>query len=234
MRRLGQSAIGDLGLFSATLGQVWGALSGIWIVNHLNRKAQHGIETEASSSHESARPLSSAEANGIADAEVRRPRFPGPKGLLRIFLLFLLPLSAVFIAMTAKEGLGIVAIYTPRALFLGDIPLFSLALLCAFPVRWIAIRAGILTAENCETIQNINGRQLTVNGQKGGEGQMGKQYKPGQISPVSAQVEIVGSRGGKTGEERTVVRNEPFPPTPKPHQTYLVTDRTHNRAGKNK
>lgn len=160
MRRLGQSAIGDLGLFSATLGQVWGALSGIWIVNHLNRKAQHVIGTEASSSHESARPLSSVEANGIADAEVRRPRFPGPKGLLRIFLLFLLPLSAVFIAMAAKEGLGIVAIYTPRALFLGDIPLFSLALLCAFPVRWIAIRAGILTAENCETIQNINGQVL--------------------------------------------------------------------------
>ena len=63
---------------------------------------------------------------------------------------------------------------------------------------------------------------------------MGKQYKPGQISPVSAQVEIVGSRGGKTGEERTVIRHEPFPPTPKPNQTYLVTDRTHNRAGKNK
>ena len=61
---------------------------------------------------------------------------------------------------------------------------------------------------------------------------MRRHYRPGEISPVSAQVEIVGSRGGDTGEERTVVRNEPFPPTPKPNQTYLVTDRTHNRAGR--
>lgn len=61
---------------------------------------------------------------------------------------------------------------------------------------------------------------------------MTKQYKPGQISPVSAQAEIVGSRGGRTGEERTIVRKEPFPPTPKPNQTYVVVDRTHNRAGK--
>lgn len=63
---------------------------------------------------------------------------------------------------------------------------------------------------------------------------MAKQYKPGQMSPVSAQVEIVGPRGGKTGEERTVVRNEPFPPTPKPNQTYSVTDRTRNRAGRSR
>ena len=63
---------------------------------------------------------------------------------------------------------------------------------------------------------------------------MTKQYRPGQLSPVSAQVEIVGPRGGRTGEERTVVRNEPFPPTPKPSQTYLVTDRTHNRAGRSR
>jgi len=63
---------------------------------------------------------------------------------------------------------------------------------------------------------------------------MAKSFRPGQISPVSAQVEIVGSRGGKTGEERTVVRNEPFPPTPKPNQSYLVTDRSRNRAGRSR
>lgn len=52
------------------------------------------------------------------------------------------------------------------------------------------------------------------------------------ISPVSAQVEIVGPRGGKTGEERTVVRKEPLPPTPKPGQSYVITDRTRNRSGR--
>ena len=56
--------------------------------------------------------------------------------------------------------------------------------------------------------------------------------KPGQRSPVSAQVEIVGPRGGRTGEERTVTRNEPMPPTPKPGQGYVVVDRTKNGAGR--
>jgi len=55
-------------------------------------------------------------------------------------------------------------------------------------------------------------------------------YKPGQTSPVSSQAEIIGSRGGRTGEERTVVRNEPFPPTPKPNQGYIIVDRTLHRG----
>lgn len=43
---------------------------------------------------------------------------------------------------------------------------------------------------------------------------MAKTYKPGERVPASAQVEIVGPRGGRTGEERTVTRGEKFPPTP--------------------
>ncbi len=35
--------------------------------------------------------------------------------------------------------------------------------------------------------------------------------KPGQTAPKSGQYEIVGPRGGRTGEERTVVRGEPLP-----------------------
>lgn len=66
---------------------------------------------------------------------------------------------------------------------------------------------------------------------KGGES-MPKTYKPGTKAPVSAQVEIIGPRGGRTGEERTVVRNEPFPPTPKPGQSYAITDKTRNRTGR--
>lgn len=40
--------------------------------------------------------------------------------------------------------------------------------------------------------------------------------KPGTTAPRSGQYEQVGSRGGRTGEERTVTRGEPLPPTPKP------------------
>ena len=59
-----------------------------------------------------------------------------------------------------------------------------------------------------------------------------KTYKPRQISPASAQAGIVGSRGGKTNQERTVVRGEPFPPTPQRGQQYRIIDRTKNNSGK--
>jgi hypothetical protein len=45
---------------------------------------------------------------------------------------------------------------------------------------------------------------------------MAKSYKPGQKAPVSGQYGIRGERGGDTGKERTVVKGEPLPPTPKP------------------
>jgi hypothetical protein len=57
-----------------------------------------------------------------------------------------------------------------------------------------------------------------------------KLYKPGEKVPRSGQAEIVGPRGGKTGEgERTVVKGEPFPPTPKPGQQYKIVDPTKNK-----
>lgn len=59
-----------------------------------------------------------------------------------------------------------------------------------------------------------------------------KTYKPGQIAPKSAQYEILGPRGGHTGEERTVVRGEPLPPTPERGQRYTPTDPTKNGAGR--
>lgn len=63
---------------------------------------------------------------------------------------------------------------------------------------------------------------------------MKKHYKPGEKAPASGQAEIIGSRGGRTGEERTVVKGEPFPPTPKPGQEYEITDPTKNKSGRNK
>lgn len=55
---------------------------------------------------------------------------------------------------------------------------------------------------------------------------MSKIFKPGQKAPRSAQYEVVGPRGGMTGKERTVVRNEPFPPTPGPNMGYRLADPT--------
>lgn len=58
--------------------------------------------------------------------------------------------------------------------------------------------------------------------------------KPGQSAPVSAQYGLVGPRGGNTGQERTVTRGEPLPPTPKPGMGYVVKDPTRNGAGRGK
>lgn len=57
-------------------------------------------------------------------------------------------------------------------------------------------------------------------------------HKPGERVERSAQVEIVGPRGGRTGEERTVVKGKIYPPTPKPNQKYVDVDPTKNNAGK--
>ncbi|KAA1286954.1 hypothetical protein HC956_08190 [Alcaligenes faecalis] len=56
--------------------------------------------------------------------------------------------------------------------------------------------------------------------------------KPGEIATKSGQYEIRGPRGGKTGEERTVVKGEPLPPTPKSGQKYVLADPTKNKSGK--
>ena len=61
-----------------------------------------------------------------------------------------------------------------------------------------------------------------------------KTYKPGMKSPFSGEAQVIGSRGGKTGHEVTVDRNEKFPPTPQKGQSYIVSRRAHNKAGKGK
>ncbi|NOI60906.1 hypothetical protein [Vibrio coralliilyticus] len=53
--------------------------------------------------------------------------------------------------------------------------------------------------------------------------------KPGEKAEKSGQYEIVGPRGGKTGEERTVVKGEPLPPTPKKGQKYKLVDKTKHK-----
>jgi len=60
---------------------------------------------------------------------------------------------------------------------------------------------------------------------------MSKTLKPGQNATRSGQYEQIGPRGGRTGEERTVTRGEPLPPTPKPGMSYRLVDPTKHKSG---
>lgn len=51
-------------------------------------------------------------------------------------------------------------------------------------------------------------------------------FSPGERAPRSGQYEQVGPRGGRTGEERTVTRGEPLPPTPRSGMGYILVDPT--------
>lgn len=53
-----------------------------------------------------------------------------------------------------------------------------------------------------------------------------KLYKPGEKAKTSGQYEIIGSRGGRTGEEITAVRTKPFPPTKAKGQRFILVDKT--------
>ena len=61
---------------------------------------------------------------------------------------------------------------------------------------------------------------------------MRKTFKPGEKADRSGQYEIIGPRGGRTGEERTVTRGEPLPPTPDRGQRYRIADPTKHRSGR--
>jgi hypothetical protein len=61
---------------------------------------------------------------------------------------------------------------------------------------------------------------------------MSKIMKPGTEAEQSGQYEQIGPRGGRTGEERTVTRGEPLPPTPKPGMGYVLVDRTKHKSGR--
>jgi hypothetical protein len=55
---------------------------------------------------------------------------------------------------------------------------------------------------------------------------MSNNFKSGQKVPRSGQYEIIGIRGGHTGEEITGVKGKILPPTPKPGQEYKLVDPT--------
>ena len=53
---------------------------------------------------------------------------------------------------------------------------------------------------------------------------MARTLKPGRPAPVSGQYRIGGTR-----IERTVVKSEPLPPTPKSGQGYTLVDKTRHK-----
>ena len=61
---------------------------------------------------------------------------------------------------------------------------------------------------------------------------MSKPLKPGESAPVSAQYERIGPRGGHTGQEVTVPKGRPLPPTPGQGETYRIADRSKNKSGR--
>lgn len=54
-------------------------------------------------------------------------------------------------------------------------------------------------------------------------------FKSGEKAKRSGQYEIVGPRGGSTGKERTIVKDEPFPPTLESGQGFKLVDATKHR-----
>lgn len=55
---------------------------------------------------------------------------------------------------------------------------------------------------------------------------MTKNLRPGMTVPRSGQYEIIGPRGGRTGEEVTGVKGKHLPPTPKPGYSFELVDPT--------
>ncbi len=54
---------------------------------------------------------------------------------------------------------------------------------------------------------------------------MPKRHKSGQVCQKSGQY-----KNTKTGYEVTVTEGEPFPPTPKPGQNYVLVDKTKHKS----
>ena len=54
--------------------------------------------------------------------------------------------------------------------------------------------------------------------------------RPGDETPTSGQYEIIGPRGGHTGDEITGVQGKPLPPTPKPGMSFLLVDPTKHKG----
>lgn len=58
---------------------------------------------------------------------------------------------------------------------------------------------------------------------------MAKTYKPGEKVPASGQYKTIDTKGRDKGHEVTSVKGEPFPPTQKPGERYVMADKTRHK-----
>jgi hypothetical protein len=56
--------------------------------------------------------------------------------------------------------------------------------------------------------------------------------KPGQPAPQSGIYDMVGPRGGQTGEQKVSTERKPLPPTAKPGQGYQLAKPAHHQPPK--
>jgi len=61
---------------------------------------------------------------------------------------------------------------------------------------------------------------------------MSKPLKPGTPAPHSGIYNMVGPRGGVTGEQVVSTHNKPLPPTEKPGQGYILAKPAHHQSQK--
>ena len=61
---------------------------------------------------------------------------------------------------------------------------------------------------------------------------MGKILKPGQATPQSGIYDMVGPRGGTTGEQVVSTHNKPLPPTQRPGQGYVLSEPARHEQNK--
>lgn len=91
-------------------------------------------------------------------------------------------------------------------------------------------RSGLWQVGNTSRGYSRSRRTTDSWSQKEGSVPSPQRYKPGEKAPQSGQYPIVGPRGGKTGEERTITKGDAFPPTPKPGQSYATPNKTKQRG----
>jgi len=58
---------------------------------------------------------------------------------------------------------------------------------------------------------------------------MSKTLKPGQPAPKSGIYDMLGPRGGHTGEQVVSTQHKPLPPTPKAGQSYELATPAHHQ-----
>ena len=151
--RLGHRDVGDLAIFSATMGLIWGGVSGILLVNYLRKVAPP--PATASVAAESGVASSSASVSADDDDA-------GHSALLHALLLMILVVAAGYAVRAGVTEMLRLVISPEAAGFTKKLPVFFIALVLAAILRRFLLRpegvfAGLLTPAVAADI-----RRLTV------------------------------------------------------------------------